>query len=80
MPHLYLLSLLFFSMNHLLSPQAYVASANHYDKCKWTPVFLSDPTWFLGLQVKKTVLRKALGKKKSLMFVAYGAFNVPPPI
>jgi hypothetical protein len=33
----------------------------------------------LGATSKKTALRKALGKK-SLMFVAYGAFNVPPPI
>jgi hypothetical protein len=33
----------------------------------------------LGAISKKIALAKALGKK-SLMFVAYGAFDIPPPI
>ena len=58
MPHIYLLSLFFFSMDHILSPQTYVAFASHYDKYK-APTFFYRSYVALGLQVKKAVLGKA---------------------
>ena len=57
MPHIYFLSLFFFSMDHLLSPQAYVAYASHYDKC-------SAPTFFIRFYMvfEATSKKPALGK------------------
>jgi len=56
--YLYFLSLFFFSMDHLLSPQAYVASASRYDKCR-APIFLIRSYMALGATSKKAALEKA---------------------
>ena len=50
MPHLYFFSIFFLAW--ITFSFAYVASVNYYDKCR-APIFLSDHTWPIGLQVKK---------------------------
>jgi hypothetical protein len=61
MSPLYFLSLFFFKVDHILSPQAYVTSTIQYDKCKIS-TFLSDPTWHSELKKKL-----ALGRPNKLL-------------
>jgi hypothetical protein len=59
MPYLYFLSFWFFSIDHLLSPQAYVAYAIHYNKCR-APTFFIRFYVALGATAEKAALGKAL--------------------
>ena len=70
MPHVYFLSLLFFSMDHLLS-QAYVASASHYDKYK-------APTFFIQSYMALEATRKkaASGKDSVSLYKIWQVYEL----